>query len=82
MAIVAFHLADAEIAVAADLAVRALSCDDLGATQCTGRARRNQPVTDGRRRPAGRRLRRICVTPADTANSAAPYGPATHNGQG
>ena len=71
-----------EIAAAAGLAVRALPCDGLDATQCSGRARRDQPVTGGGRRPAGRRLRRICVTPADTANSAAPYGPATHSGQG
>ena len=53
-----------------------------GARTRPRRGRRNQPVTGGRRRPAGRRLRRICVTPADTANSAAPYGPATHSGQG
>jgi hypothetical protein len=31
---------------------------------------------------ADRRVRRVWVTAADTANSTAPYGPATHSGQG
>jgi hypothetical protein len=42
-----------------------------------GIGRLNQPFPGDRRRAADSRLRRICVTPADTANSAAPYGPAT-----
>lgn len=42
----------------------------------------NQPFAGGRHRWADRRLRRICVMPAETANSAAPYGPATQSGQG
>src|ERR1700742_4508432 len=33
-------------------------------------------------RACGGRLRRNSTTPADTANSTAPYGPATQTGQG
>ena len=39
-------------------------------------------ATSAGSRGTGVRLRRISVTPADTANSAAPYGPATQTGQG
>src|ERR1035437_1091956 len=42
----------------------------------------NQSVPAGKRLAVDRRLRRICVTPADTANSAAPDGPATQTGHG
>src|SRR5215472_18700424 len=43
---------------------------------------RNQPFPPGGCCAADRRPRRIAVTPAETANSAAPAGPATHTGHG
>jgi hypothetical protein len=53
-----------------------------GASARAGAGRRNQPFPPGGWRGADRRPRRIAVTPADTANSAAPDGPATHTGHG
>src|SRR5215475_1093277 len=42
----------------------------------------DQAFPGGRRRAGNSGACRIAATAADTANSKAPYGPATHSGQG
>src|SRR5215831_9751037 len=60
------------------------ACRGPGLRSKSGLARegRNQPFLAGGCWAADRRPRRIAAAPADTANSAAPAGPATQTGHG